>query len=268
MANEALAAYGDTFAETGLHLNEFHVAIDEDITGTERCVRPMMDAILYTLEHPQITSVNWACFRVAGEGGIQMINSRNGKRLAAYHLLYCYNRMPVDRVQMTENKGLRGLASVEGDQAGVILYNRTENKQDYVLQLEQLPWGTCDITLYCIDEQHSNYGRNGGSDELSVVFSAENVQTENLCIQGTLNVNGMLYAEIVRSGASVEDDPVTSIDANECVLQADTATVLRREYYFEDRDTTMFSEFDLRTFTAWAGMGDAEIGLSKGAVLM
>lgn len=268
LANEALAAHGDAFATTGLHLNEFHVAIDDGITGTERCVGPMLDAILYTLEHPQITSVNWACFRVAGEGGIQMINSRNGKRLAAYHLLSCYNRMPVDRVQMTEHKALRGLASIEGDRAGVLLYNRTYRPQDYALVLEQLPWDTCDITMYCIDAAHSNYGRNGGRDELEIVCSAENVSTADLCLQGTLETNGMIYAEIVRSGASVEVAPVTAIDGQERVLQADIATVLRREYYFEDRASTMFSEFDLCSFTAWAGMGDAETGQSKGAVLL
>lgn len=268
LANEALAAHGDTFSATGLHLNEFHVAIDDDVTGTERCVGPMLDAILYTLEHPQITSVNWACFRVAGEGGIQMINSRNGKRLAAYHLLACYNRMPVDRVLMTEHRALRGLAAIEGDRAGVLLYNRTYRARDYTLLLEQLPWDSCDITVYCIDAAHSNYGRNGGSDELEAVLRAENVSTADLCLQGTLDTNAMLYAEIVRSGTSAELAPVTSIDGQERVRHADTATVLRREYYFEDRASTMFSEFDLRSFTAWAGMGNAETGLSKGAAVL
>ena len=63
-------------------------------------------------------------------------------------------------------------------------------------------------------------------------------------------------------------DPVSTIDSREQVLQGGVATVLRREYYFEDRSTTMFSEFDLRSFTAYAGMGDADKGLSKGAVVL
>lgn len=268
LANASLAAYGDTFATTGLHLNEFHVSLSSDVTATERCVGPMMDAILFTLDNPQITSVNWACFRVSGENGIQMIDSRSGKRYAAYHLLSFYNRMPIERVELDENNGLKGVASIGEHQAGVILYNRTYKARDYVLQLDQLPFETVDMTVYCIDEHHSNYGRNGGSDEPEVILSAQGVSTQELCIQGELLTNGMIYVEIVESGHEADRSPVTTISDNEVVLQADTATVLRREYYFEDRSSTMFSEFDLRSFTAWAGMGNRDRGLTRGAVVL
>ena len=268
LANSSLAAYGDTFAATGMHLNEFHVSLSSDVTATEKCVGPMMDAILYTLEHPQITSVNWACFRVSGEDGIQMINSRNGKRFAAYHVLSFYNRMPVDRVSLTEANGLKGVASIDGQRAGVMLYNRTYKARDYILALDNLPWENCDVTVYVIDEKHSNYGRNGGSDEPAVLYSAQGVPTAELCIQGSLLTNGLIYAEITESGHTVALEPVSTIDSREQVLQGGVATVLRREYYFEDRSTTMFSEFDLRSFTAYAGMGDADKGLSKGAVVL
>ena len=227
-----------------------------------------MDAILYTLENPQITSVNWACYRVSSESGIQMINSRNGMRFASYHVLYFYNRMPVDRVAMTENNGLKGVASIDGQQAGVILYNRTYKARDYVLALDNLPYESVDVTVYCIDEDHSNYGRNGGSDEAAVIMSATGVSPENLCIQGSLLSNGMIYVEIVESGYVPEETQVSAIDSSEQVLQGGIATVLRREYYFEDRSTTMFSEFDLRSFTAWAGMGNAAQGNTRGAVVL
>lgn len=268
LANSSLSAYGDTFATTGLHLNEFHVSLSSDSTATEKCIAPMMDAILFTLDNPQITSVNWACFRVSGEQGIQMIESRTGKRFAAYHLLSFYNRMPVDRVSLTEANGLKGLASIDGKQAGVLLYNRTYKARDYVLALDNLPYETCDVTVYAIDEKHSNYGRNGGSDEAEIILSAKGVAAEDLCLQGELLTNGLIYVEIVESGHEFQSSPASTIDGRDRVLQGDTATVLRREYYFEDRSTTMFSEFDLRTFTAWAGMGDTDAGLSKGAVVL
>lgn len=268
LANASLAAYGDTFATTGLHLNEFHVSLNSDTTATEKCIGPMMDAILYTLEHPQITSVNWACFRVSSENGIQMIDSRSGKRYAAYHLLSFYNRMPVDRVALETSSSLKGVASIDGQQAGVMLYNRTYKAQDYVLQLDNLPWETCDITVYAIDKEHSNYGRNGGSDEPAIIMSMQGAKTEDLCIQGNLPSNGLIYAEITESGHAVILNPVSTIDSQEQVLQGGIATVQRREYYFEDRDSTMFSEFDLRSFTAWAGMGNREKGLTKGAAIL
>lgn len=268
LANSSLAAYGETFAATGLHLNEFHVSLNSDVTATEKCVGPMMDAILYTLEHPQITSVNWACFRVSSENGIQMIDSRSGKRFAAYHLLSFYNRMPIDRVALTEANSLRGIASIDGQQAGVIIYNRNNKGRDYVLALDNLPWETCDITVYAIDKEHSNYGRNGGSDEPAIIMSMQGANTEDLCIQGNLPSNGLIYAEITESGHNVTLNPVSTIDSQEQVLQGGIATVQRREYYFEDRDSTMFSEFDLRSFTAWAGMGNRETGLTKGTAIL
>jgi hypothetical protein len=268
LANLSLKACGDVFASTALHMNEFHVAINSNVTATEKCIAPMMDAILFTLENPQITSVNWACFRVSGEDGIQVIQSRTGKRFAAYHLLSFYNRMPVDRVTLSEANGLKGVASIDGKQAGVLLYNRTYKTRDYVLALDNLPYKTCDITVYAIDENHSNYGRNGGNDEAEIVLSVQDVATENLCLKGELLTNGLIYVEIVPNGHVSELRPASAIDSHDRVLQGDTATVLRREYYFENRDTTMFSEFDLRTFTAWAGMGNSQTGLSKGAVVL
>ena len=267
LANSALAAYGDTFATTALHLNEFHVALDGTATSTERCVGPMMDAILYTLDNPQITSVNWACFRVSGEP-VQLINSRTGERFAAYHVLEFYNRLPIDRVSLTEKNALKGVASIDGQQAGVMLYNRTYKARDYVLSLQNLPWDKCDVTVYCVDKDHSNFGLNGGSDEPEIILQASGVSPENLCIQGELLSNGMIYVEIVESGYVPELGQVTGFDAEGNVISGGMATVLRREYYFEDRSTTMFSEFDLRTFTAWAGMGNAESGLSKGSVYL
>ena len=267
LANDALAAYGDTFATTGLHLNEFHVALDSKATSTERCVGPMMDAILYTLEHPQITSVNWACFRVSGEP-VQLINSRTGERFAAYHVLDFYNRMPFDRVALKEKNGLKGIASIEGQQAGVMLYNRTYKARDYVLALQNLPWDKCDVTVYCVDKEHSNFGLNGGSDEPAIILQEKGVSPQGLCIQGELLSNGLIYVEIVESGYVPQLQQVTDYDEMGHVISGGMATVLRREYYFEDRSTTMFSEFDLRTFTAWAGMGNAERGLSKGSVYL
>ena len=56
--------------------------------------------------------------------------------------------MPVDRVTLKEANGLKGIASVDGDQAGVMLYNRTYKARDYVLALDKLPFDTCDVTVY------------------------------------------------------------------------------------------------------------------------
>ncbi len=268
LANASLSAYGDTFRTTGLHLNEFHVSLDDKVTATENCVGPMMDAILYTLDNPTITSVNWACFRVSSESGCQILESRSGKRFAAYHLLSFYNRMPVQRVEVQEKNQIRGIASVDDHQAGVMLYNRTYKERDYVLKLDNLPFDRADVTLYAIDAEHSNYGRNGGSDEASVIYQGKNIAMADWTFPGILPTNGLIYAEIVEHGHTADLSHVSSIDSHDQVLQGGVATVLRREYYFEDRTSTMFSEFDLRTFSAWAGMGNRDKGTAKGSAVM
>ncbi len=267
LANQALSGFGDTFAGTGLHMNEFHISLSSGTTATEKCIAPMLDAISYFVETPQVTSVNWACFRVSGEQGIQMIESRTGKRYAAYHLLAFYNNMPVDRVYLKEANGIQGFASIDGDRAGVLLYNRTYKAKDYTLALQELPFDTCDITIYAIDEQHSNHGKNGGSDEADIIYSAQDVATADLGYQASLPSGGMIYVDIQKNGTTVELPDVTAF-VDDQVIHGGVATVLRREYYFEDRNSTMFSEFDLGSFSAWAGMGDAGKGLSKGTVVL
>ena len=269
LANLALAKYGDTFSSVGLNLNEFNVSMSEGTTATEKAVSPMMDALCYFIDTPQITSVNWACFRVASEKGIQMIESRTGKRYAAYHLLSFYNDMPVDRVSLTTANGIQGFASVDADagRAGVMLYNRTYKEKSASLALENLPFDLCDITVYAIDEQHSNYGRNGGSDEADIIYSETGVCTEKLSYEITLPTNGLVYIKITESGSNYKAEPVTEL-VNDIVINGGVATVLRKEYYFEDRNTTAFSEFDLGTFTAYAGTGDAKKGLTMGKVVL
>lgn len=267
LANAALEKYGETFASTGLHLNEFNISMSDGTTSTEKAVSPMMDALCYFADTPQITDVNWACFRVASEKGIQLIDSRTGKRFAGYHLLSFFNDMPIDRVKLTTAKGILGFASVDDDRAGVMLYNRTYKERTFTLALEHLPFDVCDITVYAIDEQHSNYGRNGGSDEADVIFAENGVRTAGLQYEIALPTNGLVYVKVEKSGLNYEAAPVTQL-VDDIAINGGVATVLRREYYFENRKTTSFSEFDLGSFTAYAGMGDAKKGLTMGTVVL
>lgn len=266
LANRALEKYGDTYVSVGLHLNEFHVSGATSTTSTEKCVSDMMDALMYFAETPQITSVNWACFRESSEG-IGMINSRNGKRYAAYHLLSFYNRMPVDRVKMEGTHYIRGFASADEERAGVLLYNRTWKDRESNITVAGIPYETYDITVYGIDENNSNYGRNGGSDEASVIWEQKGMSGSEQSIKLALSSGSVAFIEIISGDADEHASP-TVYDGTGNVLQGDVATVLKREYYFENRESTMFSEFDLASFSAWVGMGDRDTGTSRGSVYL
>ncbi len=267
-ANAALSAQGDAFNTTGLHLNEFHISMSSDVTATAKCVSPMLDAIAYFVETPQITSVNWACFRVSGEQGIQMIESRTGKRYAAYHLLSMYNDMPVERVALSiEGGGIRGFASADDARGGVMLYNRSYKEKSFSLRLNNLPFARCDLAVYAIDGEHSNYGANGGDDEADVVYTAENVRTDDLSLYGAIASGGAIYVKITDADGSPAPAPVTAL-VDGRAINGGVATVLKKEYYFADRLSTGFSEFDLGTFTAYAGTGNLQNGLSMGSAVM
>ena len=265
-ANQALAAWGDRFAGTALHLNEFNVGLSYSMTGTEKCVAPMLDAICYFVETPQITSVNWACFRAASETNVQLLDSRAGKQLAAYHVLEFYNDMPVDRVRLDEGDGIRGLASIDENMGAVLLYNRTWKSRCISLDLGDIPFESYSVTVYGIDHDHSNYGVNGGDDAASVIWQKDGFHNRTLRLKCDLPSGAAIYVRLTSDDA--HEKPVPSQLVNGIALQGCTATVLRREYWFEDRQSTMFSEFDLASFTAWAGMGSVDKGMSQGSVYL
>lgn len=265
-ANKALSRYGDAFASVGLHLNEFHVTLSTSSTSTEKCISAMMDALMYFIETPQITSVNWACFRESGEG-IGMINSRSGKRYAAYHLLSFYNRMPVGRVRLDGARHIRGFASADDERAGALLYNRTWKTRESNVVITGIPYDAYDLVVYGVDENNSNYGRNGGSDDASVIWERRGASGSEQSLKLSLSSGAAAFIEIIERDAALPMSP-TIYDGVGKVLQGGVATVQKREYYFEDRNSTMFSEFDLASFSAWVGMGNSENGVSQGTTYL
>lgn len=269
--NGILSRYGDAFSETGLHINEFHVVDDIANMTTEKasCAETaslMMQAIAALVEMPTVTSVNWATWRDNGEG-LNMVDNRTGERFATHYVLQLYNDLPVDRVEFAGEGSVKGFAAADGQSAGVILYTRSVSAQQVKVALDRLPFEKADMVVYAIDREHSSVLDGCGSDELAVIDRRSNVDTEGLYWEGTLARRGILYIKLTPAGQTAERAPVWKMDEN-TPLCGDAATVVRKEYYFADRTTTAFSELDLGTMTAWAGMGNAEKGLSRGGAVL
>lgn len=271
LLNGILSQYGSAFDELGLHINEFHVSESWSASEPERCNSASMaclamQAISRLVDMPTVTSVNWATWRDEGLG-LSMLNLKTGERSAVYHALKVYNEMPIDRVQFSGTRYINGLASVDEQAAGVILYTRSVKDQQVKVHLNHLPYDLVDVHVYAIDAEHSSVHDGCTSDELQVIDFMTNVSAEDLTWTGKLGAQGILYLRVTPSGQNVTQKTVWSMEG-EVPVAGDVATVIRKEYYFEDRSSTMFSEFDLGTFTAWAGMGNKAAGLSKGAVLL
>ena len=269
--NSILSEYGDAFSSLGLHINEFHVSESWDRTNpgmpnTANMACLAVQAIHELVEMPTVTSVNWATWRDEGIG-LSMMNLSTGQRSAVYHAIKCYNDMPIDRVAFTGTRYAEGFASVDEQSAGVMVYTRLVKDRQVTVHLDNLPFDRVDVKVYAIDENHSSIYDGSESDKLEAIDSLTNVSTENLTWTGTLGARGVLYIRVVPTGEKVTRNAVWTMDGD-TPIAGEVATVIRKEYYFEDRTSTMFSEFDLGTFTAWAGMGNKADGMTKGAVLL
>lgn len=266
-----LSMYGDTFSNVGLHLNEFHVLDTIGITTEKASCADAASKAMFAIEKladmPTVTSVNWATWRDNGEG-LNMVGNMNGERYAMYHAIEVYNDLPLDRVSFTGSKYVSGMAAIDEDHAGVILYTRSAKNKPVTVVLNNLPYeGNVDVFIYAIDKDHSSVLDGCESDELACIDVIGNVPAAGMKWTGEVAARGIIYIRIVPCGKEYKKLPVWSLE-NGASIAGGTASVLKKEYYFEDRDTDRFSEFDLGTFTAWAGMGSENEGISKGSVIL
>lgn len=266
-ANEYLSRYDSLFSTTQLHMNEFHVVgWPAGKTPFKSTVVPVMfEAIEKILSTPSVTSVNWACFRESSEG-LGYIDSRSGKRYAAYHALQIYNEMPVDRVAIDTKGYINGFASVGDGQAGIVLYNRFTGIKDVTVAMDHLPFEQCNVKIYAIDSTHSNYYDTNQSDDLEMIGSMENVASKNLSWKGEVAGKGTVYIKIEALDARKTAGVYEISDGK--VISGGVAAVVRKNYYFPDRTKDSFAEFDLKTFTAYAGMGSQDLGYGLGGVVL
>lgn len=271
LASNLLQSYGDAFAATQMHINEYHILDwpwSPDTHQKAAAVRGVLRTLETTLEHPQITSVNWACFRADRPNGpLSLVDLDTGKRTAPFHALAAYNRLPVDRVSLSCPDGVRGFASADKKRAGVLLYTDRGPAQSLMIQLMNLPFPAGELQVTVVDETRGSFVDTGESDEpvclQRTVFSGG----EPLMISQQLPETGFLLIELTAADA-LPLPPVWSLTTEKAPLAGGAVTVLRREYAFPDRDKNTFAEFDLRTFTAYCGMGDAAVGCGLGGVLL
>jgi hypothetical protein len=268
--------YGKGFSAVEMHITEFSVTAPDpaisglwkpEITSAAAKVPFMWEAIEYFMETPQVTTVSWASFGIT-----QRLNMtgfpRDDKRYAPYHALSIFNNMPVERVAMSAGRPVKGFASANETKAGAVLYT-TENKSFPVtVDLSGLPFETGDIRVYAIDAERSNYIITGKSDELECIYEQKGVPTPGLAWAGELAPLGTLYIEITKTGAAESPGGAWTLTEDNKAIAGGVATVTNKYFWFPERGKKLFAEFDLATFTAYAGMGDAKKGTGAGGVLL
>lgn len=213
---------------------------------TYRGATALLDSVLTFLEHPELTSLNWAQYSdPAPEEHIGLV-SYAGHVRATYNALKLYGRMPVERkTAQVEGAAVTAVASCDAHRAGVLVLNRTGADQMVTLSLRGLPFDQGSISVYPIDAAHNSYG-DGAGEALAPSEAYPWTNLQGWSWRGRVPSEATLYVEI-EDGTGATDRP-----------EATVADVVRVNRYYPSRTTASYSDFDRRTWTVRQGMAGSE----------
>ncbi len=214
------------------------------------------NAVEKFLNYPDLTFVNWAQYIDAGVNGhtlpaghgdkMGLIDGESGYRKALFNAFKIYGMMPVDRFNFASSSdAVKGFATADSNNAGVVIWNTGEAKEDLKLKLVNLPFSNGVAELYRIDAEHSWF--ETGNDELEKL--EEFVVSEN-----SFNWDGELPEKAVVFLKISDGSNLSELQPNEF------AHVIRTHHWFFDRTYPVYADFDSKTWITRLGMGTAQFG--------
>ncbi len=247
---EALEQY-PKLKKTELHLNELNVFSDaytQDSVCNFHAICPsMLDLFDDLLNITDITMVNWTQFMDIdfNTHAFGLVN-RDGRVKASYNALKCYSDMPEERVSVTTSSRriLRAFASADSNKAAVLAWNRQYDNQRIRIELNNIPFDTCQLRLYRIDEKNAD-AMSGGTQHLEVQESVV-IKSNQSVWEGTIPGRSVIY--LILSPSNAKD--FTSYLDNYTIGHH-----VRNHYWFEKRQTDAYSWFDSRENTFYLGTG-------------
>lgn len=199
-----------------------------------------------------LAKVYWAQWVDAGHSPGMGLLTWDGHRKALFNAFKIYGRMPVDRSPVTPDGegGVNVVASSDTHTAGVVIWNETAAERTVTLHLKRLAFTSGTLQTYRIDARHGSYVDN---------IAAEDLQAEETAFQHASEVTwtGKVPAESVVY--------LSAFDASGSSLltPASIGTCLQSHYWFADRHSGAYSDFDPRTAIARLGMGDSDVGVAQ-----
>lgn len=230
---------------TEMHLTEYNaLPINYPEDGPQqkhRLAAQLLDDFAYFVTRPALTKVFWAQFMDTGGGNWSGLVSIDGHRKAAFNAWKMYARMPVDRRLVTVDgpPGLRGIASSDEHRSGLVVWNLTGADQPLRLRLANIPFARGTLRVYRIDADHASWGDNPANESLAPVETHEIGRSMEWT--GDIPDGGVVYLEADDGVKASKPAPVADVD--------------RVMYYFPDRESTAYADFDRNTWTARLGMG-------------
>ena len=214
------------------------------------------DAIETFLAYPDLTFVNWAQYIDAGVNGrtlaagtgdkMGLIDGDNGYRKALFNAFKIYGMMPVDRYVLTSaSASIKGLASADPNNAGVVIWNTGEEEESLKLDIANLPFAEGTVELYRIDAEHSWY--ETGDDGFDRLEEFE-ITDPSFAWEGTVPGKSVVFLKFADGSGLTEmkDNPF--------------AYVIKTHHWFFERDKSVYADFDAKTWITRLGMGDERFG--------
>ncbi len=257
----------DYFRSTQMHLNEFNVYWREDFWGgdkkdtflyTSQMLPRMFEAFEWLSETPCVTMAHWATFTDVGTGF--GLFTESGEPLPSYYAIKLFQNMPVDRLaSSSEKESVKIIASKEDGRSGILVYNTGENAEKVNLGIQNNDIADGILNVYRIDGDNASVWENPESRAFSSLARYERVDAKELTVSFDLPVNGVVYLELERKD-----------NAGELWRTArnDLGTLVRKDYYYDDRTKNTYAEYDDFSAIGYVGMGSNDLGVARNSLTL
>ena len=210
------------------------------------------------LTFTDLAKVYWAQWADAGQVPGMGLITWDGHRKAIFNAFKIYGMMPVDRNLVTPDggEGVDILASSDDNNVGVACWNSNSSAHTVTLRLKNLAFHGGIVELYRIDNDHGSYVDNPAEEALRVCETRQFDRSSDVVWTGSIPAQGVVYLKV--------------FDATHQSLLRHTSigTNIRTHYWFNDRKSSTYSDFDPRTCIVRLGMGQEDLGLAQVGVVI
>lgn len=243
--NEAGRAY--TELETlQQHVNEFNI-FQPSVDGvymTEKMLPGMFNAMERLLDATDLTRIMWASLLGEKKDGLgyDLIDALSLQRYPAYHALWMYAHLPVDRVKADlKNENIGVMAGADAHRAGMIAYNLSDTAQTASVRLKGIPFDSGTLEVYLVDADHFTYTT---ANAPVCVRRERNVNPNGVTVDLNLKPNAAYYIQATDETGKSEMEDYAKIGA-----------IARKDYWYPSRgDGKPYAEFNENSLTAHLGM--------------
>ena len=205
------------------------------------------------LTFPDLAKVYWAQWVDAGHNPGMGLLTWDRHRKAIFNAFKIYSMMPVDRnpVASEGGDGIDAFAASDDHTAGVVCWNVTPTPRHVTLRLQHLAFRSGTVKVYRIDPNHASYVDNPAQEDLHVCETRRFQKTSEVTWTGTLPAESVVFLK------------VSDATKQSLLSPASMGTYVRSHYWFFDRKSAAYSDFDPYTSIARLGMGDEDFDIAQ-----